>query len=86
MGARPYVETEFDIEEKINTGNLLQVDENLVKDIRNENHLVTLTRVLPRGLLCDRGYLFIRLFPGTGLEPHMLKVVVCTPFTMKNFP
>lgn len=30
-----------------------------------------LARVLPRGLLCDRGYLFIRLFPGKGLRPHL---------------
>lgn len=30
-----------------------------------------LARVLPRGLLCDRGYLFIRLFPGKGMRPHL---------------
>lgn len=31
----------------------------------------SLSRTLPRGLLCDRGYLFIRLFPGRGLPPHL---------------
>lgn len=31
----------------------------------------SLSRVLPRGLLCDRGYLFIRLFPGKGIKPYL---------------
>lgn len=40
-----------------------------------------LARVLPRGLLCDRGYLFIRIFPGKGLRPLLEG---CSKHTMQT--
>lgn len=41
----------------------------------------SMSRVLPRGLICDRGYLFIRLFPGKGRKPHLEG---CQPHTSHN--
>lgn len=38
-----------------------------------------LSKILPRGLICDRGYLFIRLFPGKGLPPHLEGCQAHTP-------
>lgn len=43
----------------------------------------TVSRVLPRGLICDRGYLFIRLFPGKGRKPHLEGCMQHTPHNEK---
>jgi len=42
-----------------------------------------MSRVLPRGLICDRGYLFIRLFPGKGHKPHLEGCQQHTPHNEK---
>lgn len=41
--------------------------------------LCPLHKVLPRGLICDRGYLFIRLFPGKGRAPFLEGCQAHTP-------